>query len=121
MSSARSAIGRSLATRDGMNTHPIEEFIRAKQEQLIEFEHRLEETAKHGVNERLVSFRKQRDDLAARLDGLKRTSGDRIDVLRMGIESAWDELVVAFETAFERDTQVDEPKGTRNEPHDTLS
>lgn len=84
----------------------LDEFIQSKQEQLTRFEQDLEGRAQHAgdaLRAQLETFRTRRDDLVSRLQGLKSETGDRIDVLRMGFESAWDELQTAFKTATARD------------------
>ncbi len=76
------------------------EYIRAKEEQLIEWERALDKDALGG---RVDAWRKKRDEVKAKLEALKSDTSDRWDVLRMGLESAWDELKAAFETATQRD------------------
>src|SRR5689334_5781590 len=75
-----------------MNT---DEYVRAKQDQLKEWERTLEA---RGAKLTEV-LREKRDTAMKKLDALKTDSAERLDVLRMGVESAWDELKVAFETA----------------------
>lgn len=47
----------------------------------------------------LEQWKAKRDAAMQRLEELRAESSDRFDVLKMGVESAWEELKTAFETA----------------------
>jgi uncharacterized coiled-coil DUF342 family protein len=82
----------------------IEQYIQTKKEELTKWENEAEKTAAQAggkVKEELAVLRTKRDDIARRLDALRQETTDRVDVLRMGIESAWDEIRVALATAAE--------------------
>jgi hypothetical protein len=50
-----------------------------------------------------LGLRARMDDARRKLEELRAETGDRWDVLRMGVESAWDEIKTAFETAMSDD------------------
>ena len=50
-----------------------------------------------------LGLRGRLDDAKKKLEELRAETGDRWDVLRMGVESAWDEIKTAFETAMSDD------------------
>jgi hypothetical protein len=80
----------------------LDEFIRDKQEKLERLEQVAEDRAKAAggtLNTQIDSFRTKRDELVARLEALKTDAEGRVEILKMGIESAWDELQAAFEMA----------------------
>jgi hypothetical protein len=63
------------------------EALRAKADEKLDIEGHLED------------WRAKRDAARAKLDELKAESGERWDIVKMGVESAWAELKTAFETA----------------------
>ncbi len=77
----------------------MDEYIRAKQDELKAWEHSIE-TKGLALTEGLTA---QRDEVIKKLDALKHDTGDRWDVVRMGFESAWDELKSAFDTVTTKD------------------
>lgn len=87
-------------------TPTLDEYIKTKQAQVKNWEQLAESRAHDAsekVTEHLAVFRTKRDNLVLRLEGLREETSQRVDVLRMGVESAWDELRVAFETATASD------------------
>lgn len=56
----------------------------------------------HGL---LDDLKARRDGLMQKLGDLRQDSSDRWDVIKMGVESAWEELKTAFETATSKDLQ----------------
>ena len=79
-----------------MNT---EEYVRAKLGQIDELERSLEARGAKLTE----TLREKRDAAIKKLDALKTESSDRLEVLRMGVDSAWAELKTAFETATSKD------------------
>jgi hypothetical protein len=73
------------------------DYIKEKQDQLVRWEQDLAKSVRDAA--RVDAWKKKRDDVAKLLETLKTDTGDRVDVLKMGFESAWDELKAAFETA----------------------
>lgn len=71
----------------------IAEYIRMKEVELAEWERKLERAA------HVPDWRAKRDEVKRRIEELRADAGDRVDVLRMGLESAWDELKAAFDAA----------------------
>ena len=78
----------------------IASYIQEKKSQI----HRLETELEHRthLDEKLAPFRAKRDALVHGLEQLAGEAGDRIDILRMGVESAWAELQAAFDAATDR-------------------
>ncbi|UQA63066.1 hypothetical protein [Polyangium aurulentum] len=71
-----------------------EAYLEKLETQLKDWEHKAGD--KLGLRARL-------DDAKKKLDELRAETGDRWDVLRMGVESAWEELKTAYETAMSDD------------------
>ena len=55
------------------------------------------------LGERLAPWRAKRDEVKEKLESLANETGDRWDIVRMGFESAWAELEVAFRSATAKD------------------
>jgi hypothetical protein len=75
-----------------------EEYLAKLSSQLKEWELRLDELRDKA--EHRVHFAVRFEDMRKKLEELRAETGDRWDVLRMGFESAWDELKTAFDTAL---------------------
>ncbi|HVY49599.1 MAG TPA: hypothetical protein VHB21_27085 [Minicystis sp.] len=92
----------------------MDDFVQRMQSQLDAWERRVEEMAKGDRKQELERFFEQwrglRESGVRTLEELRASSGDRIDVLKMGVESAWAELKAAFDAA----TTV-EPSGEKND------
>jgi hypothetical protein len=73
------------------------EYIKEKQDQLVRWEQDVAKEVRNAAN--LDSWKKKREEVMQELETLKSDTGDRVDVLKMGFESAWAELKAAFETA----------------------
>jgi hypothetical protein len=73
------------------------DYIKEKQDQLVRWEQDVAKEVRNAAN--FAAWKKKRDDVVKMLETLKTDTGDRVDVLKMGFESAWDELKAAFETA----------------------
>jgi hypothetical protein len=54
----------------------------------------------HRISE---EWKTRRETAMKKLEELRSDTSDRWDVLKMGVESAWDELRTAFETATAKD------------------
>jgi hypothetical protein len=76
-----------------------QEYVRTKSDELKRWERELE-TKGHELT---AALGEKRDEVVKRLEGLKVETGERWDVLRMGFESAWQELKTAFETVASKD------------------
>jgi hypothetical protein len=76
-----------------------DDYIRAKQDELKNWERTLRDRG-HELSQTVSA---KRDDVMKRLDALQHETGERLDVLRMGFESAWAELKTAFETVAKKD------------------
>jgi N12 class adenine-specific DNA methylase len=50
-----------------------------------------------------LGLRTRMEDARRKLEELRAETGDRWDVMRMGVESAWEEIKTAFETAMSDD------------------
>lgn len=86
-----------------------EQYIRAKQDQLKEWEHAIEaraHVAGDKVSAQVATWKEKRDEIVTKLGALKHDTSDRWDIVRMGFESAWDELKAAYETATAKDTHT---------------
>lgn len=75
----------------------MEEMFGKLRTQIEDWEKKLEE--KGDMRMRIEDWKTKRDAVMKRLEAMRATKGDRIDVMKMGIESAWEELKAAFETA----------------------
>ena len=85
-----------------------EQYIRAKQDQLKEWEHAMEDRAHAAgdkLSEQVATWKSKRDEIVTKLGALKHDTSDRWDIVRMGFESAWDELKAAYETATSKDSR----------------
>jgi hypothetical protein len=79
-----------------------EAFVKKLEAQLSEWESAiagLAAKADNDVQARLSDWKVKRDAAVKKLEELKNDGSERWDILKMGVESAWDELRAAFETA----------------------
>ena len=73
---------------------------------------------RHLVDSEIAPMLEMPDRVISRetLEQLRSDTGDRFDVLRMGVESAWSELKAAFDTATGPITHEGEPPKQEGEP-----
>jgi hypothetical protein len=81
-----------------------EQYLAKLESQLKEWEASLESLKERAgekldLEEHLAEWRAKREAAVKKLDELKSDTGERLEVLKMGVESAWAELKAAFETA----------------------
>lgn len=77
-----------------------EKYTARMESQLKEWESAIEKMAhKAGAKIPLDDWKEKKDAALKKLDELRSEGGDRWEVLKMGVESAWDELRAAYETA----------------------
>ena len=77
-----------------------EKYTAKLESQLKEWESAVEKMAiKAGEKISLDEWREKKASALKKLDELRNEGGDRWEVLKMGVESAWDELRAAYETA----------------------
>ena len=84
-----------------------EAFVKTLEAQLTEWEGAiagLASKADKDVQALLAEWKVKRDGAVKKLEELKSDGSDRWDILKMGVESAWDELRAAYETAKTRST-----------------
>ena len=84
-----------------------EAFVTKLEAQLTEWESALgaiRTKADKDVHSLLDDWKTKREAAVKKLEELKSDGSDRWDVLKMGVESAWEELRAAFETATEKST-----------------
>lgn len=96
-----------------------DDFLAKVEEQLESLEKRLEAYADKRTPEQsgeIASVEQKRATLHDKLEQLRSDTGDRFDVLRMGVESAWSELKAAFDTATGPITHEGEPPKQEGEP-----
>jgi hypothetical protein len=98
-----------------------DEYLAKIEDQLKRIEERLERYAEENTPEQkaageqgLANVQEKRLSLLERIEALRTDTGERFDVLRMGVESAWSELKVAFETAtgpLHEEAEEQQPEG----------
>lgn len=79
-----------------------EAFVKKLEAQLSEWEGAitaLATRADNDVHALVEDWKTKRDAAVKKLEELKSDGSGRWDILKMGVESAWDELRAAFETA----------------------
>jgi hypothetical protein len=81
-----------------------EQYLAKLENQLKEWEAGLESLKarageKLDVDAHLADWKAKRDAAVNKLEELRADTGDRWDIIKMGVESAWAELKTAFETA----------------------
>jgi hypothetical protein len=79
-----------------------EAFVKKLEAQLSEWEGAIAALATktdNDVHALLENWKTKRDVAVKKLEELKSDGSGRWDILKMGVESAWDELRAAFETA----------------------
>ena len=79
-----------------------EAFVKKLEAQLSEWESAIGALAiKADIDVRAIleDWKTKRDTAVKKLEELKSDGSDRWDILKMGVESAWDELRAAYETA----------------------
>lgn len=91
----------------------VQEYIAEKKAELAKWERSIEERAH--LSGTLAPWHAKKDEAVARLEVLAKETGDRWDVLRMGVESAWAELRAAYEAVtskepLNRREQRDQPR-----------
>ena len=79
----------------------VQEYIAEKKAELAKWERSLEERAH--LKDALAPWHAKKDEAIARLEALAKETGDRWDVLRMGVESAWAELRAAYEAVTSKE------------------
>jgi hypothetical protein len=80
-----------------------DDYIARLQKQIEDWERSLESLrSRADLGQLLEDWKDRKDAAMKKLDELKADGSERFDVLRMGVESAWDELRVAFETAMSK-------------------
>ena len=74
-----------------------EKYTARMESQLKEWESAVEKMAHKKLP--LEAWKEKKGAALKKLDELRNEGGDRWEVLKMGVDSAWDELRAAFETA----------------------
>ena len=86
----------------------VQQYIAEKKAELAQWERTLEERAH--LKAALAPWHAKKDEMVARLEALAKETGDRWDVLRMGVESAWAELRATYDALTSKEA------GTGPEP-----
>jgi hypothetical protein len=92
-----------------------ENYTAKMESQLKEWEGSIEKLkSRAGEKTWLDDWKSKKDAALKKLDELRNEGGDRWEVLKMGVESAWDELRAAYETATApiEDAPTDREGGT---------
>ena len=79
----------------------VQEYIAEKKAELAKLERSLEERAH--LKGALAPWHAKKAEVVARLETLAKETGDRWDVVRMGLESAWAELRAAYEAVTSKE------------------
>lgn len=77
-----------------------EGYVEKLEGELSEMEAKVAKLKHKGAGGVVESLRAKREQLTHKLEELKSSSHDRWDVVKMGVDSAWNELKAAFETAM---------------------
>jgi len=94
-------------------------FVSKMESQLKESEASLDQLKHRAENKlHLEDWRTKKAAALAKLEQLRSDSGDRWNALRMGVESAWDELRAAFVTATARIPHEDSHETPKQPPGD---
>jgi hypothetical protein len=78
-------------------------YVAKLQKQLEDWERGLESLRNRAdMRHFMEDWKDRKDGAIAKLEELRADGSERWDVLKMGVESAWDELRAAFETAMSK-------------------